>query len=135
MNNSANVEQGAIILRSDEHADDLQGSAWMSVHLPHEAVSNGTAVVICPGGGYEHLADDYEGTDCAAWMNSMGVVAFVLRYRLAPRFRHPCQLHDAQRAIGYVRANAAAYGVNPLRIGIWGFSAGGHLASTAATHW
>ncbi|MHB0998061.1 MAG: alpha/beta hydrolase [Armatimonadota bacterium] len=107
---------------------------WFSVHLPPKGKSNGTAVIILPGGGYQHLADDYEGTDCAEWMNSMGVTAFVLRYRLAPRYHHPSQILDAQRAIRMVRCYASNIGVDPLKIGIWGFSAGGHLASTTGTH-
>lgn len=109
--------------------------AWMSVHMPNAEKRNCTAVIILPGGGYQHLADDYEGVECAEWMNSLGVTAFVLRYRLAPEYRHPCQLLDTQRAIRHVRANAASYGIDPHKIGIWGFSAGGHLASNAATHY
>jgi len=93
----------------------------------------GTAVVICPGGGYAVHAVDHEGTQPARWFNRMGVTVFVLRYRLAP-YRHPVPLLDAQRALRYVRHHAADYGLNTDRIGIMGFSAGGHLASTAATH-
>jgi len=93
----------------------------------------GTAVVICPGGGYAVHAVDHEGTQPARWFNRMGVTVFVLRYRLAP-YRHPVPLLDAQRAVRYVRHHAADYGLNADRIGIMGFSAGGHLASTTATH-
>lgn len=93
-----------------------------------------TAVIVCPGGGYVHLAADYEGEAVARWLNARGVAAFVLIYRLGPRYHHPSQLMDAQRAIRYVRSNAAQYGVDSTKIGIWGFSAGGHLASTAGTH-
>ncbi len=95
---------------------------------------NGAAVVVCPGGGYGRLAADHEGKQVAEWLNTLGVSAFVLQYRLGPRYRHPAPLQDAQRAIRMVRARAAAWGVDPSRIGIMGFSAGGHLASTAATH-
>jgi acetyl esterase/lipase len=95
---------------------------------------NGTAVVIAPGGGYTNLAMDHEGRQVAAFFNSMGVTAFVLKYRLGPRYHHPIELGDAQRAIRMVRAGAQRFGVIPDRIGMMGFSAGGHLASTAATH-
>jgi acetyl esterase/lipase len=94
----------------------------------------GTAVVVCPGGGYSHLAMDHEGDQIAKWLNSIGVTAFVLKYRLGPKYHHPVELGDAQRAIRTVRAKAAEYHVMPDRIGIMGFSAGGHLASTAGTH-
>lgn len=93
-----------------------------------------TGIVICPGGGYEHLAIDWEGTKVAQWLNARGVAAFVLTYRLGPRYHHPAQLLDAQRAIRYVRTHATEEGIDPNHIGIWGFSAGGHLASTAGTH-
>jgi acetyl esterase/lipase len=96
--------------------------------------ANRAAVVVCPGGGYVVLASDHEGRMVAEWLNSFGVSAFVLQYRLGPRYRHPAPLQDAQRAIRMVRARAAEWGVDPDRIGILGFSAGGHLASTAATH-
>jgi acetyl esterase/lipase len=95
---------------------------------------NGTAVVVCPGGGYAHLAMDHEGVQIAKWLNSLGISAFVLQYRLGPKYHHPVMIHDAQRAIRTVRSHAAALHIQPDRIGIWGFSAGGHLASTAATH-
>ena len=93
-----------------------------------------SAVVVCPGGGYAGLAMDYEGRQEAEWLNSLGVAAFILKYRLAPRYHHPAMMEDAQRALRYVRAHAQELGIAPDRIGVWGFSAGGHLASTAATH-
>jgi acetyl esterase/lipase len=93
-----------------------------------------TAVVVCPGGGYAHLAISYEGTDVAEWLNQLGISAVVLKYRLGPRYHHPVELWDAQRAIRYLRAHAADFGIQTNRIGIWGFSAGGHLASTTGTH-
>jgi acetyl esterase/lipase len=96
--------------------------------------ANGTAVVICPGGGYGHLAIDHEGHEIAKWLNGHGVAAFMLKYRIAPRYHHPAPLQDAQRALRTVRARAEEWKVDPRRIGIWGFSAGGHLASTAGTH-
>jgi acetyl esterase/lipase len=80
------------------------------------------------------LADNHEGRQVANWLNSLGIAAFVLKYRLGPRYHHPIELGDAQRAIRLVRAQATQFGVAPDRIGIMGFSAGGHLASTAGTH-
>lgn len=96
--------------------------------------ANGCAVVVCPGGGYGGLADTYEGHEVAQWLNTLGVTGVVLKYRLAPRYKHPAPLQDAQRAIRMVRARASEWKVDPKRVGILGFSAGGHLASTAATH-
>jgi acetyl esterase/lipase len=95
---------------------------------------NGTAVIVCPGGGYQNLAMDHEGVQIAKWLNSLGISAFVLKYRLGPKYHHPAMINDAQRAIRTVRSRAATLRIQPDRIGIWGFSAGGHLASTAATH-
>ncbi len=91
-------------------------------------------MIIAPGGGYTHLAANHEGRQVANWLNSMGVAAFVLIYRLGPKYHHPIELGDAQRAIRMVRARAKEFDVLPDRIGIMGFSAGGHLASTAETH-
>lgn len=96
--------------------------------------SSGTAVVVAPGGGYGGLAMEHEGRQLAYWFNAMGVTAFVLKYRLGPRYHHPIELGDAQRAIRIVRSRAAEFNIVPDRIGMMGFSAGGHLASTAATH-
>lgn len=93
----------------------------------------GTAIVICPGGGYAYLASSYEGHDVAAWFNSLGVTAAVLEYRVGPRYRHPAPLEDARRAVRILRARAEEIGVAPDRIGLMGFSAGGHLAALAAT--
>ncbi len=87
------------------------------------------SVVICPGGGYQHLAMDHEGAQVAQWLNSLGISAFVLKYRLGPVHHHPEMLQDAQQAIRVARARRPND-----RVGIMGFSAGGHLASTAATH-
>jgi acetyl esterase/lipase len=103
-------------------------------HYPAPAdKASGAAIIVCPGGGYGRLAP-HEGHDVALWLNRLGVTAFVLKYRLGPRYQHPAMLRDAQRAIRTVRARAAEWKVDPQRIGIMGFSAGGHLASTAATH-
>src|SRR5207245_10736202 len=105
----------------------------LTIFLPEPGKANGTAVVICPGGGYGALAVDHEGRQVAEWLNSLGVSAFMLKYRLGPRYRHPAPLQDAQRALRTVRTRAKEWGLDPQRIGIWGFSAGGPLASTAGT--
>jgi len=96
--------------------------------------SSGTAVIVAPGGGYGALATEHEGRQEAYWFNAMGVTAFVLKYRLGPRYHHPIELGDAQRAIRMVRARAMEFNVIPDRIGMMGFSAGGHLTATAGTH-
>jgi acetyl esterase/lipase len=95
---------------------------------------SGTGIVVAPGGGYQNLAMDHEGRQVAAYLNAMGVSAFILKYRLGPKYHHPIQLGDAQRAIRIVRSRAQELGVLPDRIGMMGFSAGGHLTSTAGTH-
>lgn len=105
----------------------------LTVFLPPPERATGAGVVICPGGGYWLLAIDHEGYEVARWLNSLGVAAFVLKYRHR-YFRHPIPLWDAQRAIRTVRAKAEQWRVDPRRVGILGFSAGGHLASTVATH-
>ena len=106
----------------------------LTIWIPTADKANGCALVICPGGGYQHLAVDHEGKQIAEWANSLGITAFMLKYRLAPRYKHPAPMHDVQRAIRFVRAHAADYKIAPKRVGVMGFSAGGHLASTAATH-
>jgi len=90
--------------------------------------------VICPGGGYGGLAVDHEGKQVAEWLRNLGVSSLVLKYRLWPRYHHPVMLQDASRAIRTVRARAGDWHLEPDRIAIMGFSAGGHLASTAGTH-
>ncbi len=114
--------------------NDDKDKPTLTVYLPPADKANGTAVVICPGGGYGFLAIDHEGKQVAEWLNSIGVAGFVLKYRLAPRYHHPAPMQDAQRALRVVRAGAKEWKIDPKRIGIWGFSAGGHLASTAGTH-
>jgi acetyl esterase/lipase len=109
----------------------------ITIYLPPKDKATGAAVVICPGGGYGHLAMDHEGRQIAQWLNSFGVAGFIVKYRhrnSGAGYGHPAPLTDAQRAISTVRSRAAEFGVDPARIGILGFSAGGHLASTAATH-
>ena len=106
----------------------------VTIYPADSASAVGTAVVVCPGGAYMSLAMDHEGLQIARWLNGHGVTAFVLRYRLGPKYHHPVMLGDVLRAIRYARAHAAELGYAQDRIGIWGFSAGGHLASTAGTH-
>ena len=93
-----------------------------------------TAVIVAPGGSYGRLSANHEGRQVANWFNSLGVTAFVPRYRLGPRYHHPVEMGDAQRAIRFVRAHAEELGIRADRVGFMGFSAGGHLASTVATH-
>ena len=111
----------------------------LSIFLPKENKPNQTAVLIFPGGGYQHLAIDKEGTKVAQWLNSLGIAAFVVKYRLPNdkimKNKNVGPLQDAQEAMRYVRQNAAKYNIDANKIGIIGFSAGGHLASTLATHY
>jgi acetyl esterase/lipase len=106
----------------------------ITVFLPRTVTPNTPAVIVCPGGGYVNLAMNHEGRQVASYLNSLGVAAFVLRSRLGPRYRHPIELGDAQRALRTVRSHAAEWRLDPARIGILGFSAGGHLAMSASTH-
>ena len=109
----------------------------LTVFLANQVSNNGTAVIICPGGGYLHLAINKEGYKIAKWFNSFGISAFVLKYRLPSDFimtnKAIGPLQDAQEAIRMVRRNAAKWHLDPNKIGIMGFSAGGHLAATAST--
>lgn len=93
-----------------------------------------SCILVCPGGGYHNKASDHEGVQIAKYLNSIGVSAFVLDYRVAP-YKYPCGLLDAKRAIRYIRANADEYGYDKDKIGILGFSAGGHLAANVSTSW
>src|SRR2546421_3297557 len=105
----------------------------LTPYFPPKEKATGAAIIVCPGGGYSHLAD-HEGAPVAEWLNTLGITAFVLKYRIGPRYHHPAPLQDATRAIRLVRARAKEWGLDPERIGILGYSAGGHLASTAGTH-
>lgn len=98
------------------------------------ANQNGAAIVLCPGGGYAVHAMDHEGHQVARYFQSKGVTVALLRYRLGERYRHPAPLQDVSRAIRYVRHRSAEWGVDAKRVGVMGFSAGGHLASTVSTH-
>ncbi len=106
----------------------------MAVHLPDATGACGTGVVVCPGGGYHGLAMGHEGQEIAAWLNELGIAALVLDYRHRGKgYGHPAPSLDVQRAIRMARARSDAWGLDRQRIGVLGFSAGGHLAATAAT--
>jgi acetyl esterase/lipase len=111
----------------------------LSVYLPENGRANGAAVIICPGGGYHTLLTKREGSDVARAFNMLGVTAFVLKYRLPSdrtmEDKTVGPLQDAQQALKMVRVNARKWGIDPSRIGLMGFSAGGHLAATAGTHY
>lgn len=124
---------GAPMAANQKDTEVSPDKPTLDLHIA-EHNPTGAAVVICPGGGYGWLAMSYEGQDVAEWYKSLGVTAFVLRYRHAPGYHYPVPLLDVQRAMRWVRAHAEEYHLNVKRIGVMGFSAGGHLASMAATH-
>jgi acetyl esterase/lipase len=111
----------------------------LTIFTPPSGKGNGTAILICPGGGYVHLAYTKEGVDIAKWLNTHGVTAFVLKYRLPSdsimEDKTIGPLMDAQRAMRFIRSNAKKWDINKNKIGVIGFSAGGHLASTLSTHY
>jgi len=132
------IQDGQLIPLWSGAAPAAQGTAdadipAITVYLPRTMAAGTPAMIVCPGGGYGALAANHEGRQVANYLNSLGMAAFVLRYRLGPKYHHPVQLGDAQRALRMVRAQAAAWRIDPARIGIMGFSAGGHLAMTAST--
>ena len=115
--------------------NDEKDQPKLFIYLPGNAGTSRTAIIVCPGGGYRNLAMGHEGHDVARWLNSIGAAAFVCDYRHRGKgYGHPAPLDDAQRAIRTVRSRAEEFGVAADQVGILGFSAGGHLASTAATH-
>ena len=124
-------------------APDAKGEApgdkpTLTFFLPPKEKAVGTAVLICPGGGYWALAADYEGDDVARWLNSFGVAGIVLRYRNAGSgagYHHPSPLNDAQRSLSIIRSRAKEFNIKSDKIGVLGFSAGGHLASSLGTHY
>ena len=124
--------QGAAPLAKGTNPTDVPD---LTLFLPEKATSPTPAVVICPGGGYARLAFTHEGTNVAQYFQSHGVAAFILRYRLPKNgYLHPVPLTDVQRAMRLVRSHASEWHVDPTKVGVVGFSAGGHLASTVSTH-
>jgi acetyl esterase/lipase len=114
--------------------DEDRDKPAITIYMPSNTTGPLTAVIIAPGGSYRSLSMNNEGRSPANYLNSLGVAAFVLRYRLGPQYHHPIELGDIQRAIRTVRARAEEWHIAPDRIGVMGFSAGGHLASSASTH-
>jgi acetyl esterase/lipase len=115
-------------------ADPVKDIPTLTPFFPAADKATGASVVICPGGGYGGLAG-HEGKDYALWLNAHGIAGFVLKYRLGSAgYRHPAMMNDVNRAVRYVRANAGEWKLDAKRIGVMGSSAGGHLASTAVTH-
>lgn len=122
--------QGAPMAQGTGESDTPTITVWRA---PTKGKAPRPAVIICPGGGYGGLATNHEGRDPAEFLTNLGVQAFILRYRHAPTYKHPVPLNDCLRAIRWVRANGQKYQIDPEKLGVWGFSAGGHLVSTAST--
>ena len=121
---------GKSVIRTGDVSDPT-----LTVYRPAKDIDTGTAIVVCPGGGYNILAYDLEGTEVCEWLNTIGVTGVLVKYRVPARKdqpRHQAPLQDAQRAITLTRENAEKWGINPQRIGVLGFSAGGHLAAVAS---
>lgn len=143
-----NIETGAVIALWPEGTEGIdanipeeiepRGDRYLNIHNPNIEVfkpeqPNGVAIILCSGGGYRYVASGVEGVPTAEKLNKSGITVFVLKYRLPPTFKHPVPLSDALRAIQLVRYHAADFDIDPNKIGIMGFSAGGHLAGTAGT--
>jgi acetyl esterase/lipase len=133
------IQDGQILPLWNGPAPGAQGTddkdiPTITVYLPRNTPAGMAAVIVCPGGGYTGLAMNHEGRQVANFLNSQGIAAFVLKYRLGPKYHHPVELGDAQRAIRMLRAHSADWHIATDRIGILGFSAGGHLAMSASTH-
>lgn len=136
MSNVKYVEENLILKNGTVRVQKVTNPT-LSVYLPAKEKANGSAIVICPGGGYALLAYDHEGIQIAKWFNNLGVTAFILKYRLPNdtimENKSIGPLQDVQEAIRYVRRNSSNWDLNPSKIGVIGFSAGGHLAATAST--
>ena len=115
--------------------DPVKDIPTIQAFLPDPAKATDAAILIFPGGGYSSLSMTNEGTNIATWLTSNGITAFIVKYRLgSSQYRHPAEMDDGQRAVRFVRTYAPAWKIDPARIGVIGFSAGGHLVSTLATH-
>ena len=133
------IQDGQIIPLWSGPAPGAQGTddkdiPTITAYFPRTTPAGMSAVIICPGGGYTNLAMNHEGRQVANFLNSQGIIAFVLKYRLGPKYHHPIELGDVQRAIRILRAHSGDWHIAPDKIGIMGFSAGGHLAMSASTH-
>lgn len=135
--NSQKSDEQELVESTDSKRIYTVQTPTLEVYLPTKRNATGQAVIICPGGGYHYLTYDFEGTDIAKWFNSKGITAFVLKYRLpgskSVKVSYQAPLQDAQRAMRIVRSQAKKWHLNPNKIGVIGFSAGGHLASTLGT--
>ena len=127
------LNQEVIDIWNEEAPYDNGDKAQLSIFLPNPNIATKRAIIICPGGGYDHLAFENEGTDWAAYFNEQGIAAFVLKYRM-PKGNPLVPISDAEEAIKIVRRNSKEYNIDTKQVGIMGSSAGGHLASTIATH-
>jgi len=136
---SENYREGALPIGSGLVRIHHVTTPTIQVFRAPKESANGSAVIICPGGGYIRLAFEHEGTDIARWFNKAGVTGIVLKYRLPNdtimEDKSVGPLQDVQEAVRITRRRAAEWGIDPRKIGVMGFSAGGHLASTAATHY
>jgi acetyl esterase/lipase len=119
-----------------QHGEDpVKDIPTIQAYVPDPAKATGAAMVIFPGGGYSNLSMVNEGSKIAQWLADNGIFAFIVKYRLgSANYRHPAEMLDGQRAVRFVRTYAPAWKIDPTRIGVIGFSAGGHMASTLATH-
>lgn len=136
--NAPDYKEKEVLKEGKIQSTSLVSVTTLSVFIPKETKPDQTAVLIFPGGGYAHLSMEKEGANVAQWLNTLGITAFVIKYRLPSdlimKDKSVGPLQDAQEAIRYVRSNAAKWNIDPNKIGTIGFSAGGHLASTLATH-
>ncbi len=133
------IQDGQIIPLWSGPAPGAQGTddkdiPTITAYFPRTTPAGMSAIIVCPGGGYTGLAMNHEGRQVANFLNSQGIIAFVLKYWLGPKYHHPIELGDVQRAIRTLRAHSADWHIAADKIGIMGFSAGGHLAMSASTH-
>ncbi len=134
---NSNVKENIILTETGAERIANVTNPTIAIYFPAKEKANGSAIIICPGGGYGRLAMPHEGNDVAAWLNELGIIGIVLKYRLPNdaimENKMIAPLMDVQEAVRIVRRNSAEWNINPTKIGVMGFSAGGHLASTIAT--